>query len=162
MPDKTGRQTAKEKTYIERYAATGDREYAAVKAGYPQPSSAATRLMANPAIREAISVEINRKLDNLVLKSLQLFDRTLDDDKAPLRDKITVGKIVVTAHRNRTDMDQASKDPSELSGDELQRRIARLQGELAERARPVLDLEAQVVDEPAGEAAEDDENGLFD
>lgn len=136
------RLTAKEATFAQRFAATGDRAYAAEKAGYVQPHAAASQLMRRDDVRQAVAIEVHKRLDALVVTTLDVFAKILDDDKAPNKDKIAVGKVVLTGWRSSEAGADGSKEPSEMSGEDLRARIARLQSELAERARPVLELEA--------------------
>ena len=151
MPDVVGRLSAKEQTFIERYAATGDRGYAATKAGYTQPITSASKLLAREPIRDAVALQVRRRLDSLVTTALDVCAKILADEKAPNKDKIAVSKVVLAAWRGQTDGADA-KDPSEMSGDELRDRIARLQAEAIERARPTLELEVDEPEDDTGEA----------
>lgn len=155
MPDKNGRLTGKEKIFVTRYAGSGDREYAAAKAGYSQPSSAATKLLSREDVRAAVSTEVHRRLDNLVVLTLDRFEKMMRDETTPNKDVIAIGKATLTHWGAQSAGAADSKDPSELSGAELQGRIAKLQAEAAARAKPIIDIEPDQVSDP-------DDEGVLD
>lgn len=147
MPDKKGRLNGMEQKFVDRYAASGDREYAAAKAGYSQPASAASKLLTRADVRNAVSTEVHRRLDGLVVLTLDRFEKMMADTTTPNKDVIAIGKAVMTHWGAQSGQAADSKDPAEMSGDELQRRIARLQAETAARAQPILDLAPDAVTE---------------
>ena len=144
------RLTQREQVFATHYAGTGDTVYAATKAGIARPAKDGARMLQREDVRNAVALEVGRKLDSLVTVTLNVFAKILADEKAPNKDKIAVGKVVLTAWRGQTDGADA-KDPSEMSGDELRSRIVRLQAEAAERARPALELEADEPEDDTGE-----------
>ncbi len=59
MPDKKGRKTPQEERWIAHMAATGDPLYAAHKAGYSTPRTAASHNMHKPDLLAAVAEESN-------------------------------------------------------------------------------------------------------
>lgn len=143
MPDKKGRITGMESRFIKGYVATGDATYAADKAGYAHPRIRGAEMAAKPAIQAAVRDEVSRRLDDLVILATDRLATILRDQAAPNKDVIAASKVVFTHWGAKEGQGAGSKDPSEMSGDELHRRISDLQGEAAARARPILDLEPE-------------------
>lgn len=158
MPSRSGRFTAQEATFIDRYAATGDPEYAGSAAGYTRPMRGAQRVLARPEARAAIAT---REVDRLYNEGLPLAVERLvsilrDDGKAP-RDHIQAAKLVLdrTIAAPETAGD---RDVSEMSSAEIARKIASLNAVVgaleqaaADKATPVDAVRVDEVDEP-GEA----------
>lgn len=141
MPIKGGKLTPQERVFIEKYAATGDGPYSAEKAGYNSPSARASQNLAKPAVQaEVRRAQMARLHNTLVPLSLDHFENTLRDPKAPIRDKTMIGKIVLDHAKASTD-GETGKEPHEMSGDELQAALDRLRREASERAQPVKVIE---------------------
>lgn len=153
MPDKVGRLNGQEQTFIERFAASGDRAYAAEKAGYVQPHAAASKLLAREPVRDAVAARIAEHRVKNAEAAFRLLGEVIADPKYPVQHRVTAARIAITDYRAGEAQAADSKDPAEMNGDELHRRIARLQAEVAARAVPVLELEAQEVEDNTADAA---------
>lgn len=160
MPLRSGAWTKGERIFAEEYARTGDRIYAAEKAGFRGAAQSASQLLQRPAIVRRISELRREKLPVLVDKAYGHLEATLDDEKASIRDKNTAAKIVLTEARAE-DVDDEGKDLAEMTGQELNRAIAKAQARAAalehaaaERARPIL--EGELV-----EAEDETEDNVF-
>lgn len=140
MPDKKGRITGMESRFIAGYVATGDATYAADKAGYAHPRIRGAEMVQKPALAAAIRDEVNKRLDDLVILAADRLQQILRDQAAPNKDVIAASKVVFTHWGAKEGQGTGAKDLGEMSGEELHRRIAELQGEAAQRARPILDL----------------------
>lgn len=140
MPLKNGHLTAQERGFVKHMARTGDQTYAAEKAGYSQPMTRASQLMAKPAIKSAVLAEADRTLrDELLPLALAAHKQLLTEAAVPAGARL--GAVKLTYDRTLgSDEDKAGKEPSEMSYDELQRSIEQLrqaQDRLAEQARDV-------------------------
>lgn len=151
----TNAPTRQEARFAEAVVSTNNPVFAASAAGYAQPPSAATKLMARPTvIAEIRRVESERLFGQLLPAALDLLQRVLTDDKENSRTRVAAAKIVLDRTLGAADLAADAKEPHEMTADELAARILRLrqrQAELAEGARDVT---------PAGE--EPDEGGVFD
>jgi len=115
-----------EKTFVGHMARTSDASYAAYKAGYGTPRSRGSELMAKPAVRNAVIAEAERILrDELLPLALETHKRLLTDKATPAGAQLGATKLAY----DRTlgvDDGKASKEPSEMSYDELQASIEEL------------------------------------
>lgn len=147
MPDIKGRMSDKEKSFISAYVATGDRAYSAAQAGYVQPATAASKLLANPHIRDAVEARINALGDDAAELAMRFIVTTLTDEKAAGSLRMTAAKLALGDYRTRKGVESAGKDPSEMTGEELAARIERLRQEASERAIPVIEGELAKADD---------------
>lgn len=141
LPLKSGKQTGRERVFVERMAATNDKRYAAEAAGWAFPAIAANKALARPAIAAEIRAAQLARLNNELLPlAINVLQDVLTSTTSTERGKIMAAKIVID---KTTGADEAAeaKEPHEMTADELQRRIDQLRREAAERARPVLDVE---------------------
>jgi phage terminase small subunit len=141
--DAKGRLTPIEKKFVAAYVSTNDAQYSAAKAGYSRPATDAYRTLARPDVANAVAVGVRAGLDTCVQLALGRCEEILRDAKAPNKDVIAVSKVIFTQWSAHNGVETSGKDPSELSGDELQQRIARLQAEAAARATPIIEAEAR-------------------
>ena len=73
MPRKNGKMTHLERNFVPHMAKTGDAVYAAAKAGYAHPPSAATRLVA----RDPVMAAVEQAKRRLALKGMPMAVDTL-------------------------------------------------------------------------------------
>ena len=129
------------RTFIKEYAVTGNGTYAATRAGYAQPAARAADALKRPEIVEAVRREQITRLNNELLPlAVQAVERLLLDAKTPAGAVVQAAKLVFDRTLGAQDGGQR-KDPSEMTGEELQQAIEQLRREAAERARPILEAE---------------------
>lgn len=134
-----------ERVFVERMVSTGDAVYAAEKAGYGSPNARASQNMSNPAIVENIQRRIEREMQNSIVPlALERHKLILEDPLAPAG--AVVMAIKLAYDRGGVKSDDADKDPSEMTADELQIRIRKANQALAEIAG-----RARVIDHARGE-----------
>lgn len=151
MPRKDGSLTPREAMWVGHMAATGDATYSAARAGYPRPPSDGWLKAQNPALMANVrKAQLARLTSDILPKALDLLERVVTDEKETTRNRLTAAQIVVK-HSFAGDGAADDKEPHEMTAQELQARIDRLRRVQAERAKPVIDHEA---DEPGG--------GVFD
>jgi hypothetical protein len=147
MPIKGGGLTAQERVVVERFAATGDKGYAMEKAGYAHVGANTARVFNRPAVQESIKRQQLARLNNELLPlALDTISTILSNAKATDSNKLTAAGLVMKYSVGASGEGEA-KEPHEMSAEELQAQIARLRNEAAERARPVLDVEASTIGE---------------
>ena len=79
--------THKEKTFAERYAATGDKHYAATVAGYAQPAVGAHRALNDPDVLAQIAKHENERIVKEGMpKATNHLINCLGSDTAPRQD----------------------------------------------------------------------------
>lgn len=150
MPNKAGKLTRMERVFVERMAATGDPVYAAEKAGYGSPAARASQNMANPRIVERIEKRIEREMqETIVPLALGRHASILRDPDAPAG--AVVMAIKLAYDRVGLKGDQADKDLSEMTADELTARIRASNAAIAaieDRARDVTPEPAAAPESP--------------
>lgn len=144
MPDKKGRFTAQERTFIEAYAGSNNRDYAARKAAYKAPAVAAHQNMNKPAIvAEIHKAQMARLQGELVPLALDHFAKVLaPGSDASIRDKTMVATVVVKEARSAGLDGASTKQLHEMTAEEIAQLLSDLKREAAERARPVMEAEA--------------------
>jgi hypothetical protein len=106
-------------------AATGDKRYAAEKAGYSQPLTSASKALARPAVHDAIVKLQQQRMTNEALPlAVQAFIDVLSDPKTGAMAKIAAAKVVY--EKTATQTDTADKPIHELTLAELNARIVAL------------------------------------
>lgn len=143
MPVKGGKLTTQEAAFIGHMAATGDAHYSAKMAGYRAPSVSAHQKMHNPVTVEAVrKAQVARLNNDLLPKSLDLLERVILDDKEATRNRITAAQTVLKYSLGQSEGGE-SKDPSEMTPAEIQARIDTLRRAMADRAKPVIEGQAE-------------------
>lgn len=143
MPLKDGRRTDREALFIGHLAATGDPTYAAAKAGYSQPQVQGWQKAHNPAIADATrKAQLVRLNNDLLPKSLDLLETVLTNTKESTRNRITAAQTVLKYSLGQGESGEA-KDPSEMTPAEIQARIDTLRRAMADRAKPVIEGQAE-------------------
>jgi hypothetical protein len=149
MPRKGGKLTAGERSIAQSYAVTGDKAFAAVKAGLSVRAGTVDKALQRPAVQAEIARIQQEKLFNDVLPlAVAVHEAILRDPKAPAGARVQAVKL---AYDRTLGRDEAfkGKDPHEMTPDELAKAIDELKRAAADKARPVLELE--VVDDEPGE-----------
>ena len=154
MPMKTGALGPQERVFVERYAATGDGVYAAEKAGYAQPRQRASQNLAKPAIQAAVARDVTIRVDRMVPKLLERWERALDDRDTPLKQVTDIGKTLLPFWK-AGQLGNETKELHEMSFDELQAAI------LAGNARlAALQAEENTIDHDPADL-DQAERGIF-
>lgn len=155
MPLKDGRLTKAEVAFSRAYAATGHKTFAAMSAGYAMPAEAAAQVLARPAVQESIKRQQIARLNNELLPlALDTISTILENEKATDSNKLTAAGLVMKYSVGQDGAGE-TREPHEMSADELAQRIQALRREAAERAKPVIDVEASSIDE------DEPETGVF-
>ena len=160
MPLKNGRLTPQERLFIGYMGRTGDRDYAATKAGYKGVKQSAGQLMQNPVIRAEVARQAEEVLfSELLPLALAAHKQLLTDKAVPAGARLGAVKLTYDRTMGAESSEGDDKEPSEMTAGELQRSIARLASELEGRPLRAKDvtpqpLEVEADDSPAG--------GVFD
>lgn len=145
MPDKKGRFTDQEETFVKVVSETGNPRAAARAAKYKSPG-AAFALAARPAIQAAIR---DRELAIIHNELLPIANKTLryalENGAVPWGAKMKAVEIVHKRVFGDVD-DGKGKTAAEMTPEELSATLDRLKSELADRARPAV-IEAEAIDE---------------
>lgn len=149
MPRKGGSLTGVERQIAATYAVTGSQEFAAFKAGVTRQGVSAA--LQRPAVQaEATKAAQDALFGELLPLAVAAHKRLLSDPKTPAG---AVVQAVKLAYDRTLGADGAqSKEPHEMTGEELATAIAALERVAAERAKPVQ----------ADQAAESDQGGVFE
>lgn len=137
MPDKKGRFTRQEAVFVERYAATGDRKYAAKEAGYRNPAVAACEALQRPAVQAEILKKQRERL------TTEIVPLAIERHLQLLRDKSvggqTLNRAIELAYKYGFAAQEglAAKEPHEMTPEELSAAIAALERAAGDKARPV-------------------------
>jgi len=138
---KSGLLTAQEKAFAATYAATGDRNYAAMKAGYSSPRQSASQALQKVEVQADIRRQQLAILNNELLPAaIGVLATIIADPKASERGKLTAVKIVLDRALGGADASE-SKEPHEMTSDEIQKRLDALRREASDRARVVIEHE---------------------
>lgn len=137
MPIKGGRMTKAERTFAKVYAGTGDKVYSAAAAGYGSPIKRGGENLEKPAIQEAIRREQLAILFQTALPAaVKCLIDIMGDAKAPAGARVSASKVVLDRTIGAPD-DAGSKEPHEMTPEELAARIKQLEDVAATRARDV-------------------------
>lgn len=141
---KKGAFTRQEKAFAATMAVTGDPTYSAAKAGYSTPQPRGSELIARPKVQAEIRAQQLARLHNDLLPlAINTLETALTEAVVPWGSKMVAAKIVLDRVYAPGEAG-AGKDPSEMSGDELQSAIDRLRREASERAKPIVDHEESI------------------
>lgn len=139
MPRTGGRHTHKEMLLAKHMAATNDRGYAMEKAGLS--AAGASRALDRPAVQADIRRQQLAILNNELLPAaIGVLATIIADPKASERGKLTAVKIVLDRALGGADASE-SKEPHEMTSDEIQKRLDALRREASDRARVVIEHE---------------------
>lgn len=139
MPLKTGELTKNEKAIADAMAASGSQSY--VRATTRISAAGVSKALARPAVQAEIArIQVERLFSEALPAAVDCLVSIIRSEKAPAGARVQAAKVVL----DRTlGSDEAgdSRDPSEMSPEELSREIEKLTRLAADRARPVLDIE---------------------
>ena len=133
------RFTEQESTFIDVAARTGDRLIAAEKAGYAQPQRDAWRVMQKPDVQAEIARrEVARLFNEALPAAVSCLISIMTNDKAPAGARVSAAKVTLD---KTLGVDEAgkSKEPHEMTPDEIAQAIAALERVAADRAKPIVD-----------------------
>lgn len=137
---------------------TGDKTYAATKAGYNSPAQNGSRVASRPAVDQEIRARTMAMLHNegvpLAVGTLMMIAST---DKAPWNARVAASKEILAAADRHYQQDNAGKEPHEMTSEELAARLQQAAAQVqaletiaADRARPVEDVEPSSIDDDQG------------
>lgn len=132
--------TQRQENFVRAFVETGDSTRAAVIAGYGgDPSEVQWRLLRTPTVVALLGAELARaKVEDGIL-ARNCLREIAQGASFPAAARVTAARTLfeyVGLLGNKGD-GGSSKDPSEMSSDELRDLIARLDRELGDRAKPV-------------------------
>lgn len=145
MPLKNGRLTAAERGVAAEMANTGSPAFAATKTGLSL--SGVRQALARPAVQAEIARQHNEMLFRDILPlAVAAHKRLLSDPRTPAG--ATVQAVKLAYDRTLGSEEGArSKEPHEMTPEELAEAIATLSRIASDRARPVLEGSASTIDE---------------
>jgi len=141
MPRKNGHLTAMERGVAAQMAATGDATYTAAKLGMSGPG--VYKAIARPAVQAEIARQHQEMLfTELLPLAVAAHKRILSDPRSPAG---AVVQAVKLAYDRTLGADEANrtKEPHEMTPEELATAIGTLERVAAERAKPVSQLEPE-------------------
>jgi hypothetical protein len=139
MPLKNGRQTGQESVFIQHYAATGDRRYAALQAGSRDPSSFAAKALARPAVQAEIArIQVERLYTEGLALAVDMHIHMIRDPATPAGARAQAIKLMYDRTIGQGDQAEA-KEPHEMTAEELEAAIQKLRRAAADKAKPVLE-----------------------
>lgn len=143
-------QSPKIKAFSAAYAATGDKKYAAEKAGYSHASTEAQRLLSKPHVQESVRrIQERRIINELMPAALDLLAHVIAEPTFKPEVRVKAAAEVRQWYGQVTGGDgKGDKAPEDMTPDELQARIAALrarQAQLADGAK-IIEGEAVTVD----------------
>jgi phage terminase small subunit len=160
LPLKNGHLTAQERAFIDAMARTGDKAYAAHKAGYANEAMSGNRLMKNPVVRAEVVRQAEETLHNDLLPLALATHKLLLTDKAtPAGARLGAVKLVYDRTMGSGEKDDAEKEPSDMTAGELQRSIAKLKAELEGRPLTARDITPA---EPSRIIDQEPDSGVFE
>lgn len=140
------RLTPNESIFAARFAATGDKLYAAEKAGYAQPSNGAHRALARVEVNAEIArIQTNMLFQTLLPLAVTCLAEIIGNAKAPAGARVQAAKLVLDRTLGADDAKQG-KEPHEMTGEELANAIAQLERIASEKARPIDQAKTAEVD----------------
>lgn len=137
MPLKDGKMTKPERAFSAHFAATGDPQYSAAKAGYGSPRQRAAELITKPAVQEEIRrQQVARLFQEALPAAVQCLVSIMTDAKAPAGARVQASKVVLD--RTLGDKEEGQrKEPHEMSADEIAKAIDELERVAASRAKSI-------------------------
>lgn len=140
MPVKGGAMTHQEQVFADAYVATGDKHYAAEKAGYSDRRVGAHRSLAKPAVLAEIAAQQHARLFNEALPlAVGRLISIVQDARSPAGAAVQAAKLIFDRTLGQQGADGA-KAAHEMTGEELQKAIDALRKEVAERSRTTIDV----------------------
>ena len=126
-----------QQTFSSVYAATGDAVYSATAAGYSQPSSAAAKALEKPLIvAEIARAQTQRLFEEALPAAVGCLVEIITNSKAPAGARVQASKVVMDRTLGEAGAAQ-SKEPHEMTAEELAKAIDELERVASARAKPV-------------------------
>lgn len=127
-----------EREFIKHYSRTVDARYAAEKAGYAHPAVQGPALARRPAVIEAARTRAAEDLANLIIPlAVSRHLETLQ--KAPIGQALNGAIKLAYQYGLGENAQKVSKEPHEMTGEELAEAIATLKRAAADKAKPVIE-----------------------
>ena len=137
MPRKGGRLTSSERAIAKAMAETNNVQYAAFAAGMSPVSGGAHKAVQRPAVQAEIARQQQELLFSEILPlALKVHKEILADPKAPAGARVQAVKLAYDRTLGAEGAGQ-TKEPHEMTADEIAEAIAKLEQVAADRARPV-------------------------
>ncbi len=137
-----------------RYLVDGRHYLEAYKlAGYTGPQPSASALTRHPGVSAAIRAEMTRRLqDEDAPAARKLLRRFLEDEEADKKLRVDCAKTLLSRGgyvepKAIEAPAPGTKDPSEMTGAELDQMIDRMRTELRQRETKAIDITPQALDE---------------
>ncbi|MGF7008124.1 hypothetical protein [Aminobacter sp. BE322] len=131
----------------EAYATTGNKAFARHQAGMSAISGNADKALQRPAVQAEIArVQLERLFNEALPAAVSTIVSILNNDKAPAGARVQASKVVFDRTLGRDEAFKG-KDPHEMTPDELAKAIDELKRLAADKAKPVLELEASAIDD---------------
>ncbi len=161
MGRKPGRAKAMRRTFVKVMAATGDQTYAAHKAGYSNPETDGSRLMAKQAIKESVmDAQLQRvRTEGVIVAADALIEIAGNKTLPPGARTQAATKLWDISLKDREN-GGAAKEVHEMSAAELQAERRRLEMLAAVAAREIEEREGSLIDAEVVEI-EQAEAGVF-
>lgn len=140
----------RENRFIDEMVRTGDKTYSATKAGYAHPRSNGATIAAKDTIDAAIRTRSAARLHNVgVPAAIDVLIEIATDVKQSGANRVNAAdKILKHAHAGGEGGE--SKEPHEMTADELAKAIEHLNQLKANRARPIVEHEPSTIDQDTG------------
>jgi phage terminase small subunit len=147
MPLKNGRHTPMEMKFIEAMSDEHNPVAAAKKAGYSSPDKRGYDLMSRPSVQSEVAErQLTRINTELLPNAVDILNRLLTDVRVPAGAAFNAAKFVIDRALPMATEGQ-TKNPHEMTGDELSRQLDRLRHEAAARSGKIID--AEIVNPPS-------------
>ena len=142
MPDKSGRLTHQEQTFVQRFAATGDAREAAQAAGYKSRASEHQLTLRPQIMAEIGRVQAERLMIEGLPAAVECLIGLVRNSHAPAGARVRASEVII--HRTIGDKsDGREKEPHEMTAEDIAKRLDELERLAASRAKPVEDVAAQ-------------------
>lgn len=154
MPLKNGRLTPAEKTVAEVFARTGDKDYARHVAKLSPISNGAVQALARPEVQAEIRrQQVARLFQEALPAAVQCMVSIITDSKAPAGARVQASKVVFDRTLGAAEGAE-SKEPHEMTSEEIAKAISQLEAVAMARAKPV---NASTIVENAQEVRKEDD-----
>lgn len=140
MPYKAGRLTPMEREFVKHFAATNDGRYAAQRAGYGSPSVRGAELAHKPDIVAAARAKALEDLAGTILP-LAVARHIEILKKAPIGQPLNQAIKLAYQYGIGDGASRPTKEPHEMTAEELAEAISTLKRAAADKAKPVIDAE---------------------
>jgi len=141
---------------VNNMAKTGDKAYSATKAGYKHPEIKAHAVLARPAVQAEIARQQQEILFREALPAaVNCLIEIATDAKAAAGARVQASKVILDRTLGASEA-MGGKEAHEMTAEEIAKAIEQLQRVAADRAKPVIDLDASTIDD------EGPNEGIFD